>query len=236
MTKATDLAHSKPIKSLVQVKIGGRTYDAVQSSTCRTCMHPARLEIEAKIAQGHTYRAIAEMYSETEYTHGSGETITLPPIEWNHIFAHFQHGHLPVETAVLRAVVDERAKELGQAYEEQTSKLVDGYVFAKQVLTKAQEGLADGELSPTLSDGIAAAKLIQEIEKSSLGSVEVEAWSEAMMIYFETAQRFMPPEMWEHFVRSLEANPILQAISRRLVAQQQGDLEAIDAEIVKETP
>lgn len=227
--KKTGEVQTAPGHALIKVRIGNRTYDAVRDGRCQTCMHPARMEIEEKVVQGIGYRPIAEQYSETRWTNADGTTITLPKITWTSILGHCTSRHLPVEMAAYQQILEERAREMGQKYEEMTSSVVDGFVFSKQVLAATQMALATGELKPDIKDGLAAAKLIKEMEDSAQGSVETEAWSQAMTIFFETAQKFMPPDMWAHFGASLAGNPILAAIQNRLNGTQD---DTVDAEVV----
>lgn len=231
------MAEKNPILSIIQVEVHGRKYDAVSHRACHTCTHPARAEIEMKIVQGHTYRSIADMYSGTEWTQPDGEVITLPSVAWGAIFHHFKNKHLPTELAVLRTIADNRAVEMGQNYEAQVDHIVDGHTFAQQVLTKTQQRLASGELQPDLKDGLAAAKLIQEIEQGATGSVDAEAWSQAFIVYFEHARRFMDDETWKRFSEALSTDPILLGIQRRQNASPENEI--IDGEVVpnpKEVP
>lgn len=215
-------------RSLIQVKVGDRVVDAIREPKCQTCMHPARMDIETLILQGHPYRTVAAQYSEAEWTDANGETITLPKVTGNSVIHHFRNGHMPVPSAAQRAIMERRAEQIGAAqYEQQTEQLVDQYIFARQVLTRTQERLLAGEIQPEVRDGIAAAKLIQDMESGNEESMDVEAWSEAVQRYFEIAQKFMPPDMWQHFTQALRTDPILKAISSRASKE-----DAIDAEIV----
>lgn len=218
-----------PSQALIKVRIHGREYDAIQDKRCLTCMHPARLEIEEKIIQGLPYPQISRLYSGTEWTNADGTSTSLPRVEWQSIRNHYKQSHLPTETAALREITEQRAAELGQAYEEQTASLVDGYSYAKQVLAITARDLASGDLRPDVKDGLAAAKLIQDMESSATGSVDSEAWAEAMTIFFETAQKFMPPDAWAQFGNALASNPILAAIQQRLSGQND---DVLDAEVV----
>lgn len=221
---STEIEPLEPRSSLIQVKIGGRFYDAQRVPQCNTCTHPARGDIELMIIQNHAYRDIAQRFSGTEYEVG-GETRVFPEIGYMSIYRHFERGHLPVEAAALRQIVDERAKDMGVSYDEQTAAIVDGYTLAKQVLYRTHEGLADGSLRPSVQDGLAAAKLLKEFEQSAGGQLDAEAWSQAMMRYFEIAQQIMPGEMWERFASALSTDPVLAAIRRRLEAGQDDAIE-----------
>jgi hypothetical protein len=217
--------------SLVKVNIGGRTYDAAKYPQCHTCTHPARVEIEQRLLAGHGYREVAAQYSGTEYT-VAGETRVFPEVAWSSIYTHFRKGHMPVEAAALRQIMDDRSRELSDHYDEETTKLVDGHSFARQVLQMTQQALLAGEIKPDVHDGLAAARLLKDMESELDNNIDAEVWSQAMTVYFETAQKIMPPEMWTQFVGMLEKNPVLASLRRRLESGPED--ETIDAEVVEE--
>jgi hypothetical protein len=106
--------------ALIRVKIGNREYDAARVPQCDTCTHPARIEIEKRLLSGHSYREIARHYSETEYAVGS-DTRVFPKVGFMSIRNHFQQGHMPVEAAALRQILDERSAALSEHYDEETA-------------------------------------------------------------------------------------------------------------------
>jgi hypothetical protein len=215
----------------VRVKIGNRFYDAIREARCYTCMHPAREEIETQIIQGHSYKSVATQYSEVDWSQADGTTVHLPQVTWSSIMHHFKAGHMPVEAAAMRQIIEKRAESIGVAqYEGQVGQFVDQYTFAQQVVAQTQERMVKGEIRPEVRDGLAAAKLLQDIESASEGSLDSDAWGEAMERYFEVAQKMMPPDMWSQFIRALSTDPILQAIAKRLSTQQEN---VIDADIVE---
>lgn len=217
--------------SMVRVKVGGRTYDAVYVGNCRTCTHPARMWIEEKIIQNFAYRAIAELYSEREIEI-DGATEMMPAVSYSSIRNHFQQGHMPLETATLRRLAERRAQQIGSTYEEQAGQFVDHVSLAEAVVTKAYSGLVQGSLVPEIKDGLAAAKLLQDVQSAQQGGLDSEAWSQAMTIYFETAHRIMPPALWAEFTQALTGNPILRALQRRMDPNHHEDDDVLDAELV----
>lgn len=218
-------------RSLIQVRVGNHLVDAVREPQCLTCMHPARMEIETLVMQGHSYRSVAAQYSEVEWKDPNGEVTLLPRVTGNSVINHFRNGHMPVPAAAQRAIIERRAEQIGAAqYEQQVDQIVDQYTFARQVLSKTQERLAAGEIQPEVRDGIAAAKLIQDMESEAEQSMDAEAWGQAMQRYFEIAQKIMPPEMWEHFTHTLATDPILKAISSRVSKEDAMDAEIVDNE------
>lgn len=215
--------------SLIRVKIGGREYDAAQNPQCDTCMHPARTAIEKRLLSGHSYRSISRHYSGTEYTVGA-ETKVFPKVGFMSIRNHFQQGHMPVEAAALRQILDERSAELSEHYEEETARIVDGYGFARQVLRRAQEELVTGGLRPSIQDGLAAAKLVAEMEAAAGGQIDGEIWAEAMTRYFEVVRSVVPDDLWEVIGSALMTDPVLKSIQRRI---EGGEPEPIDAEFTE---
>jgi hypothetical protein len=150
------------------------------------------------------------------------------------IHSHFKQGHMPVEMAVMRRILDDRSRELSEHYEEETTRIVDGLGFAQQVLRQAQQDLATGGLRPSISDGLAAAKLIREMESAAGGNVDAEVWVQAMTRYFEVLREIAPQELWDLFAARLEVDPVLTALRRRVEAG--GEHESIDVEYTEGEP
>lgn len=217
-----------PRGSLIRVNIAGKTYDARRVPNCKTCNHPFRIEIEKKILSGVPYRAIAEQYSEVEYTE-HGETRTAPSLHMTAVHRHHKEQHMPVEAAVLREITDRHAQALSEHYEEETQRIVNGIELAEQVTVLVQLGLADGSLKPTVADGLNAAKLLVAAKSDQDEPVDAEVWDRAMGVFFEKAREIMTDAQWQAFGAALNASPVLAALRKRQEAQP------MEAEIVEET-
>lgn len=223
---SADVAETR--SALVRVQIGGREYDAARVPQCNTCTHPARISIEKRLLSGHSYRDIAAHYSGTEYDTG-GEIKVFPEVGWMSIRTHFKQGHMPVEAAALRQILDERSAALSEHYEEETARIVDGYGFAQTVVRRAHEDLVSGTLRPSVQDGLAAAKLIAEMEAVTGGQIDGEIWAEAMTRYFEIVRAVVPDDLWEAIGGALMIDPVLKSIQKRI----EGGDEPIDAEFTE---
>lgn len=215
--------------SLVQVQIGNARYAARYSPVCNVCNHPARMEIEHQLLRGLSYRKIAMAYSEVEYE-TQGGVLMLPKIGAIAVKNHYMKGHLPVDAAVHRQLVEDRAREVGSRYEEMATEFLDSYVAAKAVLRKGYDRLVSGEITPDVKETLAAAKMVQEIEDGARTNLDAEAWSQAMTVYFQTAQEIMSDEMWRSFTSRLSTNPILRSLAKKIAGE--ADSEIIDAEVV----
>lgn len=217
-----------PRSSLVKVRIGPKTYDAVYSSTCHTCTHPARAAIEEKVLLNYSYPAIAKMYSGRAVEGPQGEDLVLPDVGWNSIRHHYRAGHMPLEHAAAGRLVERRAEEMGAEMEAAVDRVIEHRDVVQTVLERGYERIQQSLEEPDVKDTLAAAKLLADLD-SRLGGAPTtdEAWGEAMAEFFAIAQRTMPPEMWVRFTRELQTNPVLRAIEAR-----QSGTETIDAEVV----
>lgn len=214
--------------SIVQVKIGNRTYDAAYVSTCHTCTHPARMHIEEKIIQNFSYAAIERAFSGVEYEVDPGRRELMPTLSYNSIRNHFLRGHMPLEASALRRLAERRAEQIGSLYEQAESQFVDQYVLAEAVVTRAYQRMVTGDIEPEVKDGLAAAKFMQDVSDRTQQGFDTEAWSQAMQVYFETAREFMPADRWNQFTAALAKDPILRGLTQKM----SGDV--IDAEIIGE--
>jgi hypothetical protein len=215
--------------SLVRIRVGSRDYDAIRNPRCRVCTSPARMAIEEQLFKGTPYNHIANAFSEVEYDEG-GMTILLPQISPSSIRNHFKNQHMPIEGAVLREISEQRARELGSQYGNVVDTVLDGYTVAKAVLARGYERLARDEIQPDVRETLAAAKLVSDMENGRLGNVDDEVWSQAMVVYFETAREVMQPEQWNQFCSLLTRNPVLQKLEKKINAGP--DEDVVEAEVV----
>jgi hypothetical protein len=205
--------------SLVRVQVGGRVFDAKHSTQCRTCMHPARMDIERRLIEGYAFSAIAAEFGDTEFRKGDGSIQVLPPLSGSSVRYHYRSGHMPLTAATIRDITEKRAEELGAAYDEGVNRVVDHVTAARTILQEGFDRIVSGQEQVDVRETLAAAKLLQDFEDRAQGSVDSEVWSEAMMIYFQTAQELMPPEMWTIFAQRLSVNPILRGLTDRMTRE-----------------
>jgi hypothetical protein len=220
--------------SLVQVRIGGRTYDARRAPGCHVCQHPARMDIERMLVDGHPYQRIATAFSNVEYQVGT-QTKVLPVIGFKSIRQHYLSNHMPVDAKAVRDIVEQRLEELGKHAEDLEERFVDSYAATRIVLAKGVERIAREEIIPSVRETLAAAKLLEEFKLNETVTADSDAWQEAMTIYFQQAQEIMPAEMWDKFVRGLSVNPQLRALAARLEPGASQGEEVIEAEIINST-
>lgn len=190
---------------MASYRIAGRTYPFRTVSRCLTCQSPQRLEIEARIARGVPYSRIVQ---DLELTEGRNRVTTTS------MATHFNNGHMPVETEAIRRVLERRAAERGRAIESGIEAIVDGQGFAEIVLQASVRRMADGEIAPTIQDGLNAAKLLETLRPVIEGNEETD-YLLAFTVYHSTAQQIMTDRQFAEFGRLLSANPTLKALLAR---------------------
>lgn len=205
--------------SLVRIRVGGRNFDAKRVANCHTCTHPARMEVERRLIEGYSFASISQEFSEVEWRKGDGSVQVLPTLNWTSVRNHYRNGHMPLTAATIRDITEQRAEELGQSYNESINRVVDHVTAARTILQEGFDRIVSGAEQVSVRETLAAAKLLKEIEDRSLGSVDTEVWSEAMMIYFQTAQELMPPEMWATFAQRLTTNPVLRGLTEKMARE-----------------
>lgn len=215
-------------ESLIQVQIGNRRYSAVRVPNCLTCQHPARMLIEEQIALQRPFRKIAEYFSMKTVELEDGVPTLLPRITHQNIHTHYTRGHMPVEVATMRRLAERRAQQIGVALESASDQFVDQVILAEATVARTYERMMLGKIEPEIKDGLAAAKFLQDVQDKAQGGLDSEAWSVAMTVYFEKAQQFMSPEVWQQFTEALRTDPILRGIAQRAQASEQE--EPIDVE------
>lgn len=184
--------------------LGGRTYPMVTVSQCHTCQSPMRLDIEKMILTGTPYLRISRW---TEETLPEGQHLSA-----NSVRHHFDRGHMPVEAEVVRQVLDRKATERGEDLERVVAPIVDGVGFAEIVLQKSVQRMANGEIEPSVADGLNAARIMEQFREFEAANSE-EVWVQAFIVYHELAQRIMTPSQFEQFGRELAASPVLRSLT-----------------------
>jgi len=205
--------------SAIIYRVGGREYPLQTNRQCRVCMSPHRFDIEEALINGRTYRKIIESLPD-------GHDLVMANVK-----NHYLNGHLPLEQAATRQIVEARAERVGKSIEDAAQSLVDGLTLAEVVVQKTFEGIASGEIAPDLKDGLAAAKFLADFgEYDEGGGTDMLAVSEAFMVYNDAAAEVMTPEQYRAFGALLNSNPVLKALAAKY------DGESVPGEVLDNQP
>ncbi len=200
--------------SVASVQIGNNEYPVKHEPQCAVCTSPYRLDIERAIVAGYSYKKIRDSLPDEP-------DVDIPQVR--SMQAHVQQMHLPLPQVQRRAIIESRAKEIGESIEEGQGLLVD-YIGVNQLLIQeGLEALQKGEIQMKAGDLIGALKFQHEIEQTTGGSLDDEAWSEALMEYMRITQKLMPPEMWNKFANELQSSDIIRALARKMNGEGDDD-------------
>lgn len=191
--------------SVVMVEIGGRKYPMKTAPQCRTCMSPHRLEIEQAILEGRSYGKIAAVVAEREPG-------VLPNPSYQSLRDHVNRGHMPIGPTADRALVEQRASQIGRDIEEYAAGLADYRSVNQIIIQRGMDRLARGELRPSMSELLTAIRLEHTMETSTDQGVDADAWQGALVAYMEVAQKFIPPEALQSYGQALAQHPVLRAM------------------------
>ena len=204
--------------SIAAYRFNGKTYPFKTVSRCLTCQSPHRLEIEQMIARGVPYSRIVK---DLDLREGRNRVTTTS------MSSHFNNGHMPVQSEVVRRVIERRARERGADMDPALSALVEGQGFAELVLHRVVERLADGEIDPGIGDGLSAAKLLADLAPHEQAASEAD-YVAAFMEYHRVAQDLMTPSQFEEFGRRLASSAVLKALTEKYAEATTGSEDGDD--------
>lgn len=208
--------HADTPSSAVMYKVGGKYYPMHTRTNCVVCMHPLRVEMENGVLKGRSYRAIVMNLNHEK------------KVKQENLRAHVTNGHLPLEHTMRRAMVEERANEIGASVTESAGYLVDQVTLAREVIQQVYERVASGELVPDLKDAASFAKVLAEAQEMGGPDLDMEALRDGLLAYMDAARSVMTDEQMRQFGNLLATNPLVQ----RLIGRD----EPIDVEVTEEVP
>jgi hypothetical protein len=192
------LKTSPPLRreSLFTFKVGGREIPVITVRNCRTCRSRYRRRVESLLVEGKPPSAIVEL---------------LPSdcgLNRRNVREHLKRGHLPIHQEVGRRLLGERAVTYGAEIAAQVDALISMKAIAAEVMRRSHESVLGGELEPTVTQGLRAAKLHHDLgeERRELLRWRALATDNAAAAAHLVAlsQQFMSPKNWSTFLKAVE--------------------------------
>jgi hypothetical protein len=197
--------------ALVMYRLGGKDYPLISEPTCKTCFSPYRFHIESEVLAAVPAAVVVRRLVAQD------AEVDLTP---RNVLSHIE-AHMPAKEVAYLRIAQRRATERGRTIEEGTDNLVNGLALAEAVVKRTWDRIAQGEIKPTVQDGLRAAQILETFEGADTG-IDQDLFVEAFMVYFDAAESLMTTEQFAQFGRVLEANEVLSALVTRFEAQQEG--------------
>jgi hypothetical protein len=214
--------------SVIQLKIGNRTYNMVENRQCKVCMHPGRFQVEAKILLNYGWTAISRFVQDLQHEKIDGSIEEWYPLTPIQIKNHFERGHCP-DGSVSKALVEERAKKRGIDLEDATTGFVDHIIVQNAVLARGYELLVEGKIEPDTKDLLLASKLLADSEQANTESSTIEQWQEFMGVYFSAVQNVVSREQWDEIVLEIKKHPVFSDMNP---TRTNDNVDIQDAEVI----
>jgi len=190
--------------SAVSYELGGRLYPMKDVKNCHVCKHPDRVAIERLALRGYgptaIWNSLPVAVQESLSIENVGDHCRL---------------HLPVDLIVRQAIVEARAKEIGLDPDTETGSLVDRLTFARVGLQKVYERMADGEITPGFSEGVAFAQIVERAEQVGGTQFDTDALAQGFMVYMAAIRQVCDLDQIRQIGAIIAADPVMQALHQR---------------------
>ena len=122
---------------------------------------------------------------------------------------HQRRGHLAVELPAIKRAAAEAVDTAQDRTAQAVEAVADTLRLHRLVAAKAAERLASGAAEPTVSDGLAAERLVHEVEARAGSNIEHETWVTAMLKLLELVQQSVDHTTWLAIGERVKADPFL---------------------------
>lgn len=175
------------------------------SPNCAVCRSPWLNDIETLAMLGFGYvtifRALPEQEDEAEDSEGRSNKITVD----------IMRRHLERHTSRIRRMIlatkAEEAREMGIDLEEFEGRVFSLRGFLTSVLHSAAEGMVMNPGTVSVRDGLTAARLMSDMERSSTDQSNADVFSAMMSAMVIAAQRVMNPAQYAAWMSQVESSP-----------------------------
>lgn len=199
--------------TMVEVQLGGRRYPFRHSVKCKVCNSTERFAIEEALLVGRSYASIIRGLPDRYRDSDSADCITIDAMRW-----HLKQ-HMPTDVTVSRAVIEQRAQEMGRALDTMEGTLIDAYSVAAEVMRIGFERIARGEIKVGLDHTLAAAKMVSEMENKASASVDTTVQAEMVTLLLQHVRSMLSDEQFLALSENFKADPLFKG----LMAKMRGD-------------
>lgn len=141
----------------------------------------------------------------------------LPEIGYQSVMRHGRT-HLPAKAAAAREIVERRARAVGLDVEQGTANIITEAAFAEAMMVKAFQDMSEVDVSP--SDGLAAAKFLNQLMMAERGNVGLETAFAELGYLIEAVKEAVPQHYWSAITAKIE--------------EKRGSRNVIDVEVTED--
>ena len=170
------------------------------------------------IVGGSTY---AEVHRALAAINEARVTQNQPEISYQSVQRHGKE-HLPARSAAVREIVERRARAAQLDVDEGTVNIITSAAYFEAVMTKAFQSIETME--PTVSEGLQAAKLLEQLMRAERGNVGLETAFAELGYLIEAVKEVVPQALWPAITAKIDE----KRGTRIIDAQVAEDVEEFD--------
>lgn len=201
-------------------RVGGREYPLKTNPNCYVCNSPHRVQIEEGVLKGYSYASVARGLPDRT----PDEVIQIQP---RHISDHVKNRHLPMDLVVRRAIMEERATQIGKSIEDAETAIIDHIGFARLGLQRVVERMAAGEIKPSMQDGIEFAKILLKLDEimGDQGGVDQQVIFRGFLSYMQAIQGVCTPDQVREIGKRISRDPVIRGLLQKATAENTVEVE-----------
>lgn len=197
---------------------------------CKVCTHADRIYIEDAVHTGVKFsRMVERLEDPTSITY------------WN-VRDHFRNGHVKQSKEQVLDTIWKRAEEQGITPEEYAENQATHIQAVDLVVNKFLYELQDPTFMPDMKEGLAAAKLMQELQVGAEGNTydahDMFVTLSIFMRYVQTILMGYAPEQhhaaMDDLRRMLESDPILKVLAAKIKPEEERVTDILDVDEITE--
>ena len=224
-------------EELLSEEIDGELYLYKRSGQCKICntSDDLRSIIDSLLLFPKSYKEVLRAIQPIQEKLGipDGEQINYENIR-NH-----QKKHLPFEKAMVREVVERRAREKNISILNAGERMLTAEAFYEVILAKGWEEIAMGYNKPTLTQTMHAMEMLRNIEKEEKGDYRPEELINQLDTILLAIRDVLPPDMKEALFKKIEEYQGVESRKRKqknkpAELEKPGGSEYIDEDLEEE--
>ena len=225
-----DLVKMTPTtQELLSEEIDGELFLYKSSPLCKICTTSDDLKniIDSLLLFPKTYKEVLQAIEPLQDKLG---IVGDDRINYANIRNH-QKRHLPFEKALVRDIVEKRARQKNRSILDTGERLLTAEAFYEVIVAKGWEGIAQGYEKPTLTQTMAAMDMLTKLEKEGQEEYRPEELINQLDMILMAIREVLPENMKELLFRKIEE---YQAGSTRKTPKRLKPAEEIEAEYIDE--